>query len=319
MGSDVDDAFLSLPSNDSDKKMFLFPAALYKDKSGNQVPVLGETIPPRVTVAEWLDKTDKYGHVPLWGDFFWWDKGRSAGSSKLQEVVIPTNGKPFALPKDARIFFRAGMRFNQYPYMWGRFRSTDLAGIVIAKNACSLNESTVNQYIYSCAFQEKLQYLTLDLLTIGPGALHSIGSLSTVRWLDLRNIFLPDPNGLSIPYTGKNIQDFAVLPHLKVLRLKQCLNVTPVLKALVKNNDLLRLSLADDKCSDDDMQLIGRLDKLEVLDVRGSEIDGDKLLSHLSNLKHLKKLIVDLTVLEKMTPETLAALKERVKLIPVHG
>lgn len=321
MASDVEDALFSQVSKNPEKKAFVFPPALIKNTSGHQVPVAIETRPSGLTIAQWLDEKDKNDnlHVKLWGDFFWWEKQKSAGGSKLEEVTIPTDGKPFEVPKDARIFFWAGMKFNQYPYMWGRFRSTDLTGVIIAKNACSYNDSTVNQYIYSCAFQEKLQFLTLDLLTVSPRALHSIGSLSSLRWLDLKDIFLTGPNDTSVDFTGKDVQDFAVLPKLKVLRLEQCETVTPVLKILAKNNDLVRLSVAHDKCTDEDMQLIGQLDKLQVLDVRGSAIDGDKLLSYLSNLKHLKTLLVDLTVLEKMTPENLSALKKKVEVIPVHA
>ncbi len=315
LSGDVEDAFISRTSPESSQVTFAFPLIPVTDKSGNQVQTAGVNRPHGKTISEWLDAQE---HVPYWGDFCWWGS-QKPGDSKLEELTIAINGKPFGLPKTSKLILNAGMSLIQHPYLWGRFRSTDLFGIVISKNACSMNESTVNQCIYSLAFQDKLRIVTLDTLTMSPRAVRSIGGLSSVQWLDLSHIWITKEDGNSSAYTGRDVAGLSILPQLRVLRLEQCLDVTPVLQTLSKGDNLRRLSLANDKCTDEDMVLIGQLKKLEILDIRGSDVDGNKLIAALSDLKHLKKLVVDLTVLEKMNPEHLAALKNLVEVVPVHS
>ena len=333
MGGDAEDVYLSSDPAQPGERVFKFDS-VYKGASGKASPVganstalAGSTSvsplnkrPGFKNVAEWLDKED---HVLGWGSFLWWNgkqPEKVGARTEPQLLSIPTDGSACKVPQAAKLILKVGYQLVQYTYTFGRFRPNDLYGIVLTKNACSFNDATLNQVFCSMLFQDQLRILTMDTLTITQKSMRSIGSMGSLRWLDMSHIWMQVPKGQPAPhYNGSEVAEFLSLPKLRVLRLELCENVTPVLAKLAKSNDLRWLSLANDNCSDQDLKLIGQLQQLEILDLRGSALNGNNVLDAVSHLKHLKKLLVDLTVLEKMDKAPFSELKKHVEVIPVHG
>jgi serine/threonine protein kinase len=289
LGADVDYAYLSTAAEDARTRKFVFP---FKRAS--------------TTAVEWPVKistgpcNDEAGDG--WGSLHWWN------SNTLTNIAIPRGAKPFSVPNRARLIFRPGFDMFIWPYTWARFRPDELYGVIISKNTCSFKQSAVGQVVRSLSLQDDVHILSLDLVTLTPQALRTIGEMSSLRWLDLTRVWLESGHG---PYTcpGEEIAGFSYLSKLRVLRLEGISNHSAVLKTLAKQNDLRWLSLADDNCSDQDLKLIGQFRSLETLNIRGSSVHGLALLDALAQLKNLKKLVIDLRVLEELNPEQLRSLK----------
>jgi serine/threonine protein kinase len=252
------------------------------------------------------------GHEQGWGTFHWWST-----SNHHESKVIPTDGKPFSIPKNAKLLFRVGYSMGQWPYTWARFRHNDLTGIIIDGNMCSYNQTTCNTMVESFFQQDDLKLIQLRTMTLSPKSLSSLGYISSLRWLDLTTIFVEhnDSERIHAPrLTGKEIASFPNLPQLKVLSLEEVTDVSPVLARLSDEN-LKALSLAENDCTEQDIESIARFQNLEILNLRGcksggANLKGDKLVAVLMKLKKLKKLAVDRSVLE-MNPENLRLLNSK--------
>jgi serine/threonine protein kinase len=251
------------------------------------------------------------GLEPGWGTFHWWST-----SNHHESKTIPTDGKPFSIPTNAKLLFRVGYNMGLWPYTWVRFRHNDLTGIIVDGNMCSYNQNTCNTIVESFFQQDDLKLLKLRTLTLSPKSLRSLGYISTLRWLDLTTIFVEHNKSESHAprLSGKEIASFPILPQLKVLALEEVTDVSPVLARLSDEN-LKALSLAEDDCTEQDIESIARFQNLEILNLRGcksggARLNGDKLVGVLMKLKKLKKLAVDSSVLE-MSSENLRLLNSK--------
>jgi serine/threonine protein kinase len=247
-----------------------------------------------------------------WGSFHWW-----TADGQPKDVKIPIDGKAVFVPKDASLIFRAGYFSSQKPYTWARFHHHDLTGIILDGNMCSYEDDTLDTVFDSFIQQHDLKLLFLRNVTVTYHSIRTIGFISTLRWLDLNMVPVPHHfKEISPPkLSGKEIENFPCLPELRVLSVELMRDVSPVLAKLSSEN-LRALSLAQTNCSEQDIQSLSRFKNLEILNLRAcksgnADLDGDKLISVLMNLKKLKKFAIDASVLEKMSSENLKQLKSK--------
>jgi tRNA A-37 threonylcarbamoyl transferase component Bud32 len=247
-----------------------------------------------------------------WGTFHWWtDKGQH------KEAKIPTDGKSVTVPEDARLFYRVGYNSSQFPYTWARFNHNDLTGIVLDGNMCSYEDTTIDTVFNSFIQQHNLKVLFVRNCTASIHSIKSLAYLSSLRWLDLNMVPTAYQYKEITPslLDGKEIANFSYLPDLRVLSIELMRDVSVVLPKLSSEN-LRALSLARDVVTDEDLQSLSRFKNLEILNLREcrvgrKDIDGDKLIGVLMELKNLKKFAIDAAVLDKMSPENLKLLKSK--------
>jgi len=82
------------------------------------------------------------------------------------------------------------------------------------------------------------------------------------------------------------------LPQLKVLKLQQVANVTPVLEVLAKSGQIRMLKLSQTDLTARDLDLIGRMKNLDTLELSVQHLPGN-FVSAISSLPQLRRLSID--------------------------
>ena len=231
-----------------------------------------------------------------YGRLNWW------AASGLKS--LPASGTR-TVPRDAKIILYAGAEMLVSPQLVGLFKLNDLYGVVIDPNTCTVPDASSSQAIRSFVQQDNLQILQLCDNTMNLRTFRSIGEIPHLIWLDFVRVKIDNEKA-----TGAQVAELKNLQNLHVLRIEKVPNITPVLEKLAAGSVIKRLSLARDSVKARDAELIGKLNSLEVLSLRGcdgSEKSSD-LIGQVAKLKHLKTLIVNASVLQATSPESLRKL-----------
>ncbi len=104
--------------------------------------------------------------------------------------------------------------------------------------------------------------------------------------------------------SGSDMAELKRLPDLQRLSISGMKKCSPVFEVLAKRNNMVHLTAEDCWLNDDDMLNIGKLTKIEQLELAGNAITN-KNLSALLNLPNLKKLSLSSN---NITPEALPVL-----------
>lgn len=147
----------------------------------------------------------------------------------------------------------------------------------------------------------KLQHLRLGNSQISDEGLKAIGGLKNLETLDL---------GECKSVTGAGLMHLEELTNLRELSI---IGVETRAGDLAFANGLLNLEQFDfptfgDVLNESDLQVLGRLTKLTMLSLNGSEIVDNRTISHLSNLKSLTYLVLNDTRISDRAMQTVKEL-----------
>jgi serine/threonine protein kinase len=234
------------------------------------------------------------------GRLIWWTNTGHASD-------VPASGK-VAVPANANVLFDSSVYTMEHPFNWGRFRPRDLTGIYLCDmdlgDAASTSDvlDYADASIYAATSQQNLSILGLNKLTIRENAWRTVGLISQLKWLWLRNPTIAHNGGIEFAKIGgTDLMQLKNLRNLDTLILCQCATKSNSLASALhafKDSHLRRLQITGCPMTKEDILAISEIKSLEVLDLRPA-MAGEKEfmpggiasdLGVLATLPRLKKI-----------------------------